>query len=1029
MKTKTEIFRKSNLLITAIMVISSSCIPLKRGVDEAFGFLDEDVSALPLISAVNSQNILEETSTGALAFTINDPDNQLSCLSSVSFSSSNTSVIPNSNITIGGAAPNCTVSATGANNQFGTSTITLEVTDGIGSARTSFAVNVSNVDDAPSIATIADVVTFINNPMSQIDINDISGADVDVDATALTYTCRYDTSVDGTVGTGLGACTALTGLTFNSTQGLIDWTPSSSQSGIYEIEIVSSDGSLTDSDIFLLTVVDETLLIASDGAVNDYFATDVAISENNIIIGASGDDDNGTDSGSAYIFQFNSATGVWDETKLTASDGAASDYFGSSVDVSGNNIIVGAWGDDDNGSNSGSAYLYQFNASTNMWIETKITASDGAADDSFASDVSISGNNILIGAYLDDDSGANSGSAYLFQYDSLLDSWVQSKLLASDGNVEDWFGTSVDIDNQNIIIGAPHDDDSGTSSGSAYLFQYDPSANNWFQKAKLTASDAASGFEFGTDVSVSTNLVAVGSPKDSSNGANSGSVFIYQYNPGTNNWDETKILPTDGGAADSFGTSVELSHSKLTVGAPGDSQLASGAGSAYIFQYSFASDSWHQNKLIAGSGAVSDQFGGAVGISDDKVVISSVGDDNNGSNSGSASVFLLNSLSSAEVKYASSDADIGDTFSAALSSSGNIIVSSSPENTDSGASTGSIYIHHYNPSTGVWDETKITASDAASGDTFGNDVDVSGLNIIVGARGNDDTAADSGSAYIYQYNNSTNLWDETKLVASDAALSDYYGHDVAISGNLAAVCSLEDDDLAANSGSVYIYLFDPSSSTWEETKITPTGGAIDDRFCNQVSISENKILVGNYQDDDTGGSSGSAWLYQFNPTSHGWDETKITASDAAAADEFGYSVAISGNNILVGAPEESSQGASYLYQFNPSTHTWDESIKLTASDIAASDRFAESIKIWGNQLTVGAPNDDDNGADSGSAYVYRFNPTLFNWLESKKTASDGDAGDLFGSNISISGDKLIIGAKEDEDAAGASSGSLYQQEL
>ena len=160
---------------------------------------------------------------------------------------------------------------------------------------------------------------------------------------------------------------------------------------------------------------DESKLTASDGAEFDEFGR-VSISGDYAVIGAYGDDDNGNRSGSAYIFERDGA-GNWSETqKLTASDGAGFDQFGSSVSISGDYAVIGASYDSDDGFNSGSAYIFERNGA-GVWSETqKLTASDAAEFDYFGV-VSISGDYAVIGAYWDDDNGNNSGSAYVFERD------------------------------------------------------------------------------------------------------------------------------------------------------------------------------------------------------------------------------------------------------------------------------------------------------------------------------------------------------------------------------------------------------------------------------------------------------------------------------------------------------------------------------------------------------------------------------------------------------------------------------------
>ena len=160
--------------------------------------------------------------------------------------------------------------------------------------------------------------------------------------------------------------------------------------------------------------------------------------------------------------------------KLTASDGAASDYLGYSVSISsdGATALIGAYSDDDKGTDSGSAYVFKYNG-TSWTQQSKLTASDGAASDWFGYSVSISsdGTTALIGARLDDDKGTNSGSAYVFKYDGTA--WTQqAKLTASDGAAIDYFGRAVYISSggTTALIGAVYGDGIGTNSGSAYVF-------------------------------------------------------------------------------------------------------------------------------------------------------------------------------------------------------------------------------------------------------------------------------------------------------------------------------------------------------------------------------------------------------------------------------------------------------------------------------------------------------------------------------------------------------------------------------
>ena len=207
---------------------------------------------------------------------------------------------------------------------------------------------------------------------------------------------------------------------------------------------------------------------AADGAAGDQFGNSVSVSGDVALIGAENDDDKGSNSGSAYVFSRSGST--WSQQKkLTADDGATGDYFGSSVSVNGDVVLVGAEEDDDKGSASGSVYIFSRNGNT--WSQqNKLTAADGAAFDWLGHSVSVSGDVALIGAWGDDDKGSNSGSAHFFQLCDEEKYSKQTKFTAADGAAFDWFGSSVSVSGDVALVGADDDDDRGSSSGSAYLY-------------------------------------------------------------------------------------------------------------------------------------------------------------------------------------------------------------------------------------------------------------------------------------------------------------------------------------------------------------------------------------------------------------------------------------------------------------------------------------------------------------------------------------------------------------------------------
>jgi len=269
--------------------------------------------------------------------------------------------------------------------------------------------------------------------------------------------------------------------------------------------------------------ISEFKLTASDNAALDEFGKSASISGDYAVVGASRDDDNGDRSGSAYVFK-RSGTSWAQEAKLLPSDGAENDFFGASVSISGDYAVVGATGDDDNGSASGSAYVFK-RTGTSWQQEAKLLPSDGAAGDRFGWSISISGDYAVVGADRDDDNGTNSGSAYVFKRTGT--SWAQeAKLLASDGQGGDFFGFAVSISGDYAVVGAIIDDDNGFESGSAYLFKR--TGTSWAQEAKLLPSDGAAGDLFGFAVSISGDYAVVGAEIDGDNGFHAGSAYVFK---------------------------------------------------------------------------------------------------------------------------------------------------------------------------------------------------------------------------------------------------------------------------------------------------------------------------------------------------------------------------------------------------------------------------------------------------------------------------------------------------------------------
>ena len=773
-----------------------------------------------------------------------------------------------------------------------------------------------------------------------------------------------------------------------------------------------------DSGAVYPVAVDPTLMgiitkvTAKDGSAGDNLGEAVSLDGTTAIIGSPLDDDRGTNSGSAYIFT--RAGQNWlQQGKLTASDGAANDTFGSAVGINGEYAVVGAWGNDDKGSETGSAYIFTRSGTT--WSQQhKIMATDVAAGDRFGYAVSINGTDALVTSYYDDTKGANSGSAYIFTRSGTA--WSQDrKLTASDGIAYDYFGYSASVYGGTALVGAHGQDQRGTASGAAYVFIR--SGTTWAQQKKLTAGNGGNSDEFGWSVSLSDGLALVGAHGEDTRTSNGGSAYIFERSGA--NWTQRKMLTaSDGSSGDRFGSRVAALKDRVAVGAWQDGTYDH--GSAYVFTRSGA-NTWTQTmKLTADDLANYDDFAMGLAISGNTVLAGARDDDDKGANSGSAHFFKLCDAPD-DIKLTASDGYGGDVFGYSVAVDKTTAVIGAYGDDDKGSLSGSAYVFVRTGQS--WgQEQKLVASDGQANDYFGWSVAVSDDMAVVGALYEDQQGSNAGAAYVFNRTGTT--WTEQKkLTAYDGSSSDYFGASVAAYGNTALVGAYYDDDKGGNSGSAYI--FARNGTAWGlQRKLTASDGYTSDYFGWAVALHDDTALIGAHGDDDRGGASGSAYVYRRIGTS--WAvQAKLTASDGQSNDYLGYAVSVSGDLALLGAYGEDQRGATAgaAYVFARSGTLWSQQQKITAQDGRSNDQFGQTVSVSGSDLLIGAPFDDDKGGSSGAAYLYKR--TSGKWYHHQKwLASDGAASDVFGFSVSLSGDVPLTGAYGNDDL-GNSSGSAY----
>jgi len=735
-------------------------------------------------------------------------------------------------------------------------------------------------------------------------------------------------------------------------------------------------------------------LTASDGAANNLFGNAVSVDGDTIVVGAYLNNAGGNpNQGAAYVFSRNQGgANNWGEVKkLIASDGATSDFFGWTVALDGDTIVAGALGAsvDANG-DQGTAYVFSRNqGGANNWGEVKkLIAADGAVGDNLGYRVALDGDTIVVGARGDDvGANLNQGSAYVFSRNQGgADNWGEvKKLTASDGAANDFFGYAVSVDGDTLVVGAYLDDvGANLDQGAAYVFSRNQGgANNWGEVKKLTAADGVAGGFFGNTVAVDGDSIMVGAEGTN---AGQGAAFVFSRNQGgANNWGQVKKLTAlDGAVNHLFGSAVAVDGDTLVVGAHRDDVGANAdQGSAYLFS-GLDCDFTEQAHPVASDGAASDQFGRAVAVEGDTLVVGASG----GDDKGSAYVFSRNQGGAGVwgqvAKLTASDGVATDQFGTAVAVDGDtIVVGTQVHDVGANSLQGAVYVYSRNQGgANNWGEVKkLLSSDGAAFARFGVAMAVDGDTLVVGAWGAGN--AGQGAAYVFSRNQGgANNWGEVKkLTASDGATGDSFGWSVAVDGDVVVVAAYADDT-----------------------------GANEDQ--------------------------GSAYVYSRNQGgANNWGEVKkLTASDGAASDNFGWFVAADGDTIVVGVPGDNvggngRQGSAYVFSRNQGgANNWGEVKKLTALDGAAVDRFGWSVAVDGDTLVIGAITDDVGANDSqGSAYVYNRNQGgANNWGQSKQLlVTDGQPFDNFGNAVSVDGDTIVVGALFDQVGANSLQGSAY----
>jgi uncharacterized repeat protein (TIGR01451 family) len=380
----------------------------------------------------------------------------------------------------------------------------------------------------------------------------------------------------------------------------------------------------------------------------------------------------------------------------------------------------------------------------------------------------------------------------------------EAELLAPDAQTFDIFGVSVSGSGDTVAVGASADDTpGGISAGSAYVFVR--SGTTWTLQQHLLAADGAMGDNFGGSVSLSGDTLLIGAnAKATVGGTNAGAAYVF-VRSGTTWTQQQELLAADGQGFDDFGISVSLSLDTAVIGARLDDNAGgTNAGAAYVFVRS--GTTWtEQQKILAPDGLPNDNFGWTVSVSGDTAVIGAMQDDNaGGTDAGAAYVFVRSGTTwTPQQKLLASDGGAYDEFGYSVSILGDTVVSGAPGPFTSGNGAAYVFVR-----SGVtWTEQqKLLASDGAPTDFFGHAVALTGNATVIGAqRDTNANGEDAGAAYLF-IRSGTTWTEQQKLLAPDGAAFDWFGNAVSIFGDTVAIGAPFDETAAGDgAGSAHVF--------------------------------------------------------------------------------------------------------------------------------------------------------------------------------------------------------------------------------
>ncbi|MEL6525735.1 MAG: hypothetical protein AAFQ07_08495, partial [Chloroflexota bacterium] len=623
--------------------------------------------------------------------------------------------------------------------------------------------------------------------------------------------------------------------------------------------------------------------------------------------------------------------------------GVENERFGYAMAMDGDTALVSTYPSTGYGYGRGTVYVM---ARDNGEWRTQSILRTGIQNDNFGERLALEGDTAVIGASGTSLGADNVGVAYV--YTRIGDAWTQQAMLtASDGTLDDYFGTSVGISGNTIAVGAVRDDnEQGTDAGALYIFER--SADTWVEQTKILPADDDNAPYFGGLMDISGNTIIVGRPNANIEGA------AYLFVGSGANWvQQQKFVDTyDASPAERFGQSVSIDGNNLLIGSP-----TSNGGRAFF--YTLENDTWVEKQYVT---KPEENFGWRLVLDDNDALISHI-----------------------------TNSDI-----------------TQPSTTS---------VHFYEFSNGTWSSTRSYESNITN-DAYGTAIALSDNRALVSAPYDDirqtgtplyNLLEDVGTLYLYER---TSSWQADGTFNARSPQSDTrFGRDIAADDQTVVVGAPYtdvDSPFGPNMGAAHVFVRDGMGGWSLQATLLPNVSHRDQLFGSAVAISGNTILVSAPQDNARDVSAGAVYVYTREGAT--WTlQAKLTADDGERVDQFGKDVSLVGDTALITASHDDEGGfanAGSAYIFERVDTTWSQTSKFTATTPATNAYFGQDGILNGDTALITMKNPQTRVRE-----VHIFVYDGINWTEQQQLVpSDTSANDTFGLDLGLDGDTAIIGA-------------------